>query len=219
MAEPGIFEIIYSTRAMRRLKPDPIPEETLKKIIDAGIRAPSGGNVQEWAFILVRDPDLKRFIRDYYWNTWQQIRSQSSFSMSDLPPSQQRMLNAAADLAANLDEAPVLLLACAHKEYAPIAKMDVPRASLLAVHGSIFPAIQNILLACRALGIGATLTTIHSFFEDTLKQKLGVPDKMEIAAMIPMGYPRGKFGPVSRNPVEDVIHWDRWGNQTLAKNK
>jgi nitroreductase len=211
MAEPGIFEIIYSTRAMRRLKPDPIPEETLKKIVDAGIRAPSGGNVQEWAFVLVRDPELKRFIRDYYWNAWQQIRGE--FSMDDLPPPQRGMLNAAADLAANLDEAPVLLLACAHKEYTPIAAHNVPRASLLAVHGSIFPAIQNILLACRALGVGATLTTLHSFFEDTLKQKLGIPDKMEVAAMIPMGYPRGKFGPVSRNPVEEVIHWDRWGDQ------
>ena len=123
------------------------------------------------------------------------------------------MLNAAADLAAHLDEAPVLLLACAHKEYTPIAKMNVPRASLLAVHGSIFPAGQNILLACRALSIGATLTTIHSFFEEPLKQKLGVPDPMEIAARIPMGYPRGTCGPVSRNPVEEVIHWDRWGQQ------
>lgn len=213
MAEPGIFEIIYSTRAMRRLKPDPIPEETLKKIVDAGIRAPSGGNVQEWAFVLVRDPELKRFIRDYYWNAWQQIRGQESFSMDKLPPPAQRMLNAAADLAANLDEAPVLLLACAHKEYTPVANAKVPRASLLAVHGSIFPAVQNILLACRALGIGATLTTLHSFFEDSLKQKLGIPEKMEVAAMIPMGYPLGKFGPVSRNPVEEVIHWDRWGNQ------
>jgi nitroreductase len=67
MAEPGLFEILYSTRAMRRLKPDPIPEATLKKIVDAGIRAPSGGNVQEWAFLLVRDPELKTFIRDAYW--------------------------------------------------------------------------------------------------------------------------------------------------------
>lgn len=213
MAEPGIFEIIYSTRAMRRLKPDPIPEETLKKIVDAGIRAPSGGNVQEWAFVLVRDPELKRFIRDYYWNTWQQIGASGNFSLDDLPGPQRRMLGAAADLAMNLDEAPVLLLACAHKEYTPIAAMKLPRASLLAVHGSIFPAIQNILLACRALGIGATLTTIHSFFEDKLKQKLGIPDNMEVAAMIPMGYPKGKFGPVSRNPVEEVIHWDTWGSQ------
>src|SRR5919197_1221934 len=98
MAEPVIFEILYSTRAMRRLKSDPIPEATLKKIVDAGIRAPSGGNAQEWAFILVRDPDLKRFIRDYYWNTWQQMRAQRAFSMTNIPPAQQRMLNAAADL-------------------------------------------------------------------------------------------------------------------------
>src|SRR6266511_4601768 len=80
MAEPGIFEIIYSTRAMRRLKPDPIPEETLKKIVDAGTRAASGGNAQEWAFVLVRDPDLKRFIRDYYWNTWQQLQAKRIIS-------------------------------------------------------------------------------------------------------------------------------------------
>src|SRR6187397_2841597 len=111
MAEPGIFEIIYSTRAMRRLKPDPIPEETLKKIVDAGIRAPSGGNAQEWAFLLIRDPDLKRFIRDYYWNTWQQFRAKGDVSITALPPSQQRMYNAVSDLAAHMDEAPVILLA------------------------------------------------------------------------------------------------------------
>jgi len=213
MAEPGIFETIYSTRAMRRLKPDPIPEETLKKIVDAGIRAANGGNMQEWGFILVRDPGLKRFIRDYYWNTWQQLGAKRVISPESLPPTQQRMLNAAAHLAAHMDDAPVILLACVHKEYRPLAAMNNPRASTIVVHGSIFPAVQNILLACRALGVGATLTTIHCFFEDALKQKLGVPDDMEIAAMIPMGYPQGKFGPVTRNPVEEVIHWDRWGDQ------
>jgi len=213
MAEPGIFEIMYSTRAMRRLKPDPIPEETLKKIVDAGTRAATGGNRQDWAFVLVRDPELKRFIRDYYWNTWQQLRAKGTISMTDLPPAQQRMLNAASDLAAHLDEAPVLLLACAPKEYTPLVPMGNPRANVMAEHGSIFPAVQNILLACRALGVGATLTTIHCFFEEPLKQKLGIPDTMEIAAMLPMGYPQGKFGPVTRRPVEEVIHWDRWGNQ------
>jgi nitroreductase len=215
MAEPGIFEIMYSTRAMRRLKPDPIPEETLKKIVDAGTRAATGRNRQDWAFILVRDAELRRFIRDYYWNTWQQLRAKGTISMTDLPPAQQRMLNAAADLAAHLDEAPVLLLACAPKEYTPLAAMGNPRASVMAEHGSIFPAVQNILLACRASGVGATLTTIHCFFEDALKRKLGIPDTMEIAAMIPMGYPQGKFGPVTRRPVEEVIHWDRWGTQKL----
>src|SRR5581483_3989618 len=167
MAEPGIFEIIYSTRAMRRLKPDPIPEEILKKIVDAGIRAPSGGNLQQWAFLIVRDPELKRFIRDYYWSAWQQLRAKRVIA-TDIPPAQQRMLNAAADLAANLDQAPAILLACAAKEYSPLAAMNDPRASSLVMHASIFPAVQNILLACRALGVGATLTTIHCFFEDAL---------------------------------------------------
>jgi nitroreductase len=204
---------MYSTRAMRRLKPDPIPEETLKKIVDAGTRAANAGNMQDWAFVLVRDPELKTFIRDYYWNTWQQLRSSGIVPTTNLPPPQQRMLNAAADLAANLDQAPALLLACAAKEYLPLATMKNARASSTAVQGTIFPAVQNILLACRALGVGATLTTIHSFFEEPLKQKLGIPENMEVAAMIPMGYPKGKFGPVSRKPVEEVIHWDRWGNQ------
>ena len=210
--EAGIFEIMYSTRAMRRLKPDPIPEETLKKIIDAGIRAPSGGNMQDWAFILVRETERKRFIRDYYWNTWQKLMGERGIP-DDMPPPQQRMLNAAAHLAAHLDEAPVLLLACAKTEYPPLAAMNHERANAAVIHGTIYPAVQNILLACRALGVGATLTTIHCFFEEELKQRFDIPADMEVSALIPMGYPQGKFGPVSRAPVEDVIHWDAWENK------
>ena len=210
--EAGIFEIMYSTRAMRRLKPDPIPEETLKKIIDAGIRAPSGGNMQDWAFILVRETERKRFIRDYYWNTWQNLMGERGIP-DDMPPAQQRMLNAAAHLAAHLDEAPVLLLACAKTEYPPLAAMNHERANAAVIHGTIYPAVQNILLACRALGVGATLTTIHCFFEEELKQRFDIPADMEVSALIPMGYPQGKFGPVSRAPVEDVIHWDAWDDK------
>lgn len=211
-AEPGIFEIMYSTRAMRRLKPDPIPEETLKKIVDAGIRAPSGGNMQDWAFILVRDTERKRFIRDYYWNTWQKIMGERGIP-DGMPPSQQRMLGAAAHLAAHLDDAPALLLACAKKEYTPLAEMKNERANAAVIHGTIYPAVQNILLACRALGVGATLTTIHCLFEEELKKKFNIPDDMEVSALIPMGYPQGNFGPVSRAPVEEVIHWDMWDNK------
>ena len=213
--EAGIFEIMYSTRAMRRLKPDPIPEETLKKIVDAGIRAPSGGNMQDWAFILVRDTERKRFIRDYYWNTWQKLMGERGIP-DDMPPAQQRMLNAAAHLAVHLDEAPVLLLACAKTEYPPLAAMKNERATAAVIHGTIYPAVQNILLACRALGVGATLTTIHCFFEEELKQRFDIPQDMEVSALIPMGYPQGNFGPVSRAPVEDVIHWDAWENKQTA---
>ena len=210
MAEMGIFETIYSTRAMRRLKPDPIPEDTLKKIVDAGIHAPSGGNEQTWGFLLVRDPALKRFIRDHYWQTLQRLRGGSTLP-ADAPPSWLRMMTAVAHLAEHIHEAPVILLACAPQEFAPLAKAGSSRASVATIHGSIYPAVQNILLACRALGVGATLTTLHGFFEEELKQQLDIPAHLEIAALIPLGFPQGNFGPTKRRPVDEVIHWDRWG--------
>jgi len=209
-AEPGLFETIYSLRAIRRLKPDPIPEETLKKIVEAGIHAPSGGNRQDWGFILVHDPELKRFIRDRYRETQEKLQAGRP-PLSDLPPERQRGMRAAIYLAEHLHEVPVILLACSLKEYPPWAHNQ--RASVATIHGSIYPAVQNMLLACRALGIGATLTTTHCFFEEELKQKLGVPENMEIAALLPLGFPRGKFGKTTRKPVDEVLYWDRWGSK------
>lgn len=215
MAEPGIFEIIYSTRAIRRLKSDPIPEETLKKIIDAGIHAPSGGNLQDWAFLLVRKPELKSFIRDRYWGMWQKFQGERPLP-PDLPPARRRLMESAAHLAEHLNEVPAILLACAKKIYPPFASLGYERASVATVHGSIYPAVQNIILACRALGIGTVLTTIHCCFEEELKQKFGIPDEVEIAAMLPLGFPQGKFGPTARKSAEEVIHWDEWGKKAVG---
>ncbi len=211
-ADPGLFETIYSLRSIRRLKPDPIPEETLRKIVDAGIHAPSGGNRQDWGFILVRDAEMKKFIRDRYLETQKKMRAGAP-PLSELPPDRQRAMKASMHLSEHMHEAPVLLLACAVKEYPPWGAAN-PRASQATVHGSIYPAVQNILLACRAFGVGATLTTTHCFFEEELKQKLGVPENMEISAMLPMGYPRGSLGKTKRKPVEEVLYWDRWGKKS-----
>lgn len=210
-SDPGLFETIYSLRSIRRLKPDPIPEDTLRKIVEAGIHAPSGGNRQDWGFILVRDPELKRFIRDRYRDTQQKLQAGRP-PLSELPPARQRAMKAGAYLAEHMHEAPVLLLACSLKEYPPWAQQN-PRASTATVHGSIYPAVQNILLACRAFGIGATLTTTHCFFEEELKQKVGVPEIMEISALLPLGYPKGKLGKTTRKPVEEVLYWDTWGKK------
>ena len=209
-ADPGLFATMFSMRSMRRLKPDPIPEETLRKIVEAGIHAPSGGNRQEWGFILVRDPELKRFIRDRYLATQQQMQAKQP-PLSDLPPERQRARKAGMYLSEHMHEAPVLLLACVVKEYPAWA--GHARGSTATVHGSIYPAVQNILLACRAYGIGATLTTTHCFFEEELKQKVGVPENMEISALLPLGFPKGKFGQTKRKSVDEVLFWDRWGNK------
>jgi nitroreductase len=213
MAEAELFDIIYSMRAMRRLKPDPIPEATLKKIIDAGIHAPSGGNAQGWAFVLVRDADAKRFIRDHYYGMWQQFATLRK-PLATLTPAQVRQYHAADHLAEHLHEVPVLLLACVRKGYPPFDKFGYERASVATVHGSIYPAVQNIMLACRALGIGTVLTTVHYCFEEELKQHFGIPTEMEVSALLPLGYPQGNFGPTKRKPVETVIHWDRWQKKT-----
>ncbi|MBM4257434.1 MAG: nitroreductase family protein [Deltaproteobacteria bacterium] len=213
MAEAQLFDIMYSMRAMRRLKSDPIPEATLKKIIEAGIHAPSGGNLQDWAFVLVRDADGKRFIRDRYYGMWQKLAADRPMP-ADLPPARMRMYQAAAHLAEHLHEVPVILLACARQDYPPFAKFGYERASVATVHGSIYPAVQNIMLACRALGVGTVITTIHCCFEEELKQKLGIPAEMEVSALLPLGYPQGNFGPTKRQSVEAVIHWDRWAKKT-----
>jgi nitroreductase len=209
MAEAELFDIIYSMRAMRRLKPDPIPEATLKKIIDAGIHAPNGGNLQAWAFILIRDAEGKQFIRDRYYNMWQKFATLRPMP-ANLPPARMRMYQAASYLADHLHEVPVILLACARKDYPPFAKFGYERASVATVHASIYPAVQNIMLACRALGIGTVITTIHYCFEEELKWKFGIPAEMEVCALLPLGFPQGNFGPTKRQSVETVIHWDRW---------
>jgi nitroreductase len=220
--EPGIFETIYSLRAMRRLKPDPVPEPLLWKVLEAGTKAPSGGNSQPWEFVVVRDPALKRFIQKRYKRVWDlYLRAAIEAAGRQSPPPSPgemeklaRQAGAATHLAEHLHEAPVLLLVCLRPQEEMVPADEAGRsAGPAARYASIFPAVQNILLACRALGLGATLTTLHLLYEDEIKEQLGIPSEVETVALIPIGYPRGRFGPTTRVPVQDVAHWDHWGNQ------
>ena len=211
MDEIGLFEAIYSTRSMRRLKPDPIPRDVMERIIDAGVHAPSGSNFQNWAFVIVDGADDKRFIRDRYLHYYRELERRGTIpSMDAIPPERRRMFESATHLAEHLDDVPVILLAITGTDFPTYADAGNPRSITATLHASIYPAVQNILLAARALGIGATLTTLHYFFEDELKARLGVPEDKEIAGLIPMGYPHGRFGPTTRRPGRDVTHWSRW---------
>ena len=214
MSEMGLFEAIFSTRSMRRLKPDPIPAEVLRAIITAGIHAPSGSNFQNWGFVLVDGVDDKRFIRDHYLENYRRLEREGTIpAMASIPLERRRMFDSAIHLAEHMDEAPVILLACTGTDFPTYAQLGNPRSITATLHASIYPAVQNILLACRAHGIGATLTTLHYFFEDALKARLGIPPDKEVAGLIPLGYPLGRFGPTSRGAVDEVIHWGRWGGR------
>lgn len=220
-AEPGIFEILYSLRAMRRLKPDPVPESLVWKIVEAGTCAPSGGNSQPWRFVVIQDPVLKAFIQERYqraWDVYLQANLTAAATRPAPPPTEAearaRLARAAAHLAAHMHEAPVLILVCmTPRDLVLPADAVSQRPSAAGRYASIFPAVQNMLLACRALGLGATLTTLHLLYEDEIKERLGIPGEVEAVALVPIGYPQGRFGPTRRAPVEQVIYWDGWDRQ------
>jgi len=192
-----IFEAIYSQRAMRRLKTDPVPDELIWKILDAAIRAPSGSNQQPWKFIVIRDPETKKRIGELYLEVWSSYRSGQP-QQSEPDPTTARIYSSADHLAHHMGEAPVLIL--------------VTSVSSSALGGaSIFPAVQNLMLAARALGLGTALTTMHRGREAQVKELLGIPEEVETAALIPLGWPKGRFGPNVRRPIEQVSYWDRWG--------
>jgi nitroreductase len=201
---PNLFEIIATTRSMRRLKPDPVPAALIRKILEAGVSAPSGGNMQRWRFIVIRDPKIKQTVGAYYKRTWDEVVAPRYHAGEPAPGTSrerfQRLLDAAEYLAAHIHEAPVWIVPC-------LEGATPTRTS----GSSIYPAVQNILLAARALGLGATLTTLYLNFEKEVEAALGLPADWHSYALIPIGYPMGRFGPVRRIALSDVVYEDRWG--------
>jgi len=225
MSEIGLFDAMYSARSLRRLKPDPVPDEILTKILDAAIRAPSAGNAQHWAFIVVRDAEQRRKLGAIYRKASDiasavyRARGRPAHMSEE---QYRRFLASGAYLWEHMGEAPVLLVPCLRERPPP------PREALPAsvqqryeqelayerrIRGaSIYPAVQNIILACRAFGLGTLITTNHIRCEDEVKAVLGLPDDVSTYALMPIGYPVGKFGPLARRPVAEVTHADRWGH-------
>jgi nitroreductase len=201
-----LFAIIRTTRSMRRLKPDPVPEALVRQILEAGTCAPSGGNAQRWRFLVVRDPAVKATVGALYKRAWDDIVGPRYRAAAPAPGSssaqQQRMLATAEYLAAHIHEAPLWIVACLQAE-----------APTRTSGSSIYPAVQNMLLAARALGLGATLTTLHLHFEKEVEAALGLPGDWHSYALLPIGWPMGRFGPVRRIALEEVVYEDRWGSR------
>ena len=209
MNNPTFFEVINSTRSMRRLKPDPVPMELIWRVLESGTKAANGQNTQPWSFLVVTEADAKHFVQQQYRAAWQR-------SFGDWRPDRDdnsaytRSMRAAFYLVDHMHQAPVLLFVCGVRDW-PFAVSAEQRVGLAPPsYGSTYPCVQNILLACRALGLGATLTTLHQLYEQALHARFGIPDDYGVVAMIPIGYPMGKFGAVRRAPVEEVTHLERW---------
>jgi nitroreductase len=220
----GLFEAIYTARSIRRLKPDPVPEELITKILDAATRASSGGNAQGWAFVVVRQPDLRRQLGVIYRKA--SDIAEAMYAARGRPPhltEQQfaRLMASGRYLWDHIGEASVLLLPCSHRPVLPArealphdvaASWDEEVAYAERIRGaSVYPAVQNIILACRGLGLGTVITTNHIRREDEVKALLGIPEDVSTWALMPVGWPIDKFGPLTRRPLKEVVHSDRWG--------
>ncbi len=191
-------EAIYTQRSIRRLRPDPIPMEDIRTIIEAASKAPSGGNAQPARYLVLTDRDVIRQFGALYREAWWAKRRDEGrpWTRREDIPAEERVSRGAAQLADEMADAPCIVLALTEGR---------GQAS------SVLPGVQNLMLAARALGIGSVPTTLHPQVMDRVYDLLGIPATAEFHLCIPLGYPRGRFGPTQRRPTADTTHLNRWG--------
>lgn len=216
MTELTLFEALRTTRAVRRLRPDPIPDAVLQRVLQAATWAPSGGNRQPWRIVLVRSPQTKARLQQLYAVPWRAYSKHSHEGAAQLPePARskaERNLAAADHLAEHLHEAPVIAVFCFDPRLLAITDAKLERPSVVG-GASIYPAVQNLLLACRAEGLGCVLTTLLCQSEAEVRPLLNLPEPWATAAFIPIGYPvgRGHGAPVTRNPLSEMVYAEHFG--------
>jgi nitroreductase len=187
-------DAIFSLRAIRRIKPDAIADADLNSILDAARQAPNGANRQPWHFVVLQDADVrKRFGELYRVAWWAKRNDEGFFKPADIPDHYKLAMT----LADNIGEVPAIVLVCTTSP---------------GGRESVIPATQNLLLAARGLGIGGTITSLHANVEDDVQELINLPDGAGVVYCIPLGYPQGRFGSVTRNPLNEIVSVNKWGN-------
>ena len=217
----GLFEAMNTARAMRWLKPDPIPDAIIERILEAAIKAPNAGNRQNWLFMVVRDQGQRKRIGEIYQrvSAWVLQRYQHQGKPADQPAAEyEHMMQGGMHLYEHMQDAPVLLIPCLRvaplqlpDEIPPEVQTAMREAAPWTAGASIYPAVQNIILACRGLGLGTVLTTNHTVAEKEIREVLNLPPEYRTFALMPIGYPERNFGAVKRRPVSEVAMLDRYG--------
>jgi len=209
-----LYDMMSTQRAIRRLRPDPIPDDVLARIMQAAAWAPSGGNQQPWRMVMVAAPAPKARLGELYAKRWARFADIYRQRFAAAPPEErarhERTIAAGDHLAAHFGDCPVVAIACFNPDLMAITDARQDRVSVVG-GGSVYPAVQNFLLACRAEGVGSVLTTLLCQDEAAVKALLEIPDDWYTAAALPMGYPvGGGYGPISRQPVEALFYRDGW---------
>jgi nitroreductase len=210
-----LYDVMSTLRAVRKLRPDPIPDEVLERVLQAACWAPTGGNTQPWRVVVAAAPETKQALQAIYEPEWAKYSAGFMKMVSGLPEPEldkwRRVLAAGNYLAEHLADTPAILMFCANPAMVAITDSKLDRVSLVG-GGSVYPAVQNAMLACVQEGLGCTLTTLHCLREDDVKAVLGVPADWATVAMVPIGYPvGGGHGPITRQPPHAMAYRDQFG--------
>tara|TARA_Y100001970_G_scaffold182765_1_gene222272 strand:+ start:13871 stop:14524 length:654 start_codon:yes stop_codon:yes gene_type:complete len=210
-----IYEMMSTLRAVRRLLPDPIPDDVMDRVLQAAAWAPTGGNMQPWRVIVVTSSERKQALADIYKPAWYRYAKGYDKRIEQLPADEAekaRRNRVAGDyLADHLHEAPTILMFVADPQMMAITDAKLDRVSMVG-GGSVYTAVQNAMLAARTEGLGCVLTTLHCLAEQEVKEALEIPEGWATLAMIPLGYPIGSgHGPITRQSVTALAFDDAFG--------
>jgi nitroreductase len=200
-------EAMETQRAIRRLKRDPVDDALVLRLIDLALKAPSGGNAQNWEFVVVRDPQVKARLARQNRIAWS-VYGRVARWVTRRNAKMRRVVDAVQWQTDHFEQIPVLVVACLRNPHPPFWNF-----AKSGYYGSIYPSVQNLLLAARAAGLGAGLITLPLWSTSVVRRILGLPWRVTPCAVVPLGWPRGRYGPTTRKAVGEVVSLDRYGNR------
>ena len=211
-----LFDGIRTLRAVREFTDEPVTDEQIRTMLDLAVCAPSAGNRQPWHFVVIRDPATRRAIRDHYLAAFRRYKdgvlrqASEGHEAAKAQVARWEKRGAPDTFAETLDRIPLLVLVCLDRERLGLPADGNDFLAAPSAYASIYPAVQNLLLAAHGLGLGAVLTTLHLPAEREIKTLLGIPAHVQTVALIPVGHPRRQHAPPTRIPAAERTHRDRW---------
>ena len=214
--EIGLLDGLMTNRAMRRYSEEPVSDDDIWTCLQAAVQAPSGGNIQPYQFVVVQDPEKKGGLAEIYrrgWRRYEPAIAPTEYPNDEVREGWERNSRATVHLAENLEHVPVLVLLLMPSIDMTVHDDEGPMP-VGPTHASVYPAIQNFMLAARSLGLGTAMTTLHRIYEDDVRELMGIPERYEVLALLPLGHPTGKWGVAPRYRAADKItSWDRFGEK------
>jgi nitroreductase len=215
-----LYDGLMTTRAMRRFTDEPVSDEDIWACLRAAVQAPSGGNIQPYQFLVVTDPSTRATLGDIYLRSWQRyfpaVQAATPPAKDEAGAKRQARNMAVSDeLAHHLGEVPVHVLVLVPRISMTLTDDEGPM-DVGTVYASVYPAVQNFMLAARSRGLGTVLTTVYKIHEQEVLVVCGIPDRYEVAALLPLGHPKGTWGVAARRPAESLTSWERFGERRAA---